>query len=44
LRILDPGMDAWLNFFGITTKLISTEAEETYEELRKKYLVKSMIK
>jgi len=44
LRILDPETDAWLNFFGTTTSLLSTEAEEVYEELRKKYLVKDMIK
>ncbi len=44
LRILDPNTDAWLNFFGITTSLLSTEANEIYEEFRKKYLVKEMIK
>lgn len=44
LRILDPEMDAWLNFFGTTTSLLSTEAKKRYEELRKKYLVKEMIK
>ncbi len=43
LRILDPSMDAWLNFFGITTSLLSTEAEVKYEEMRKKYLIKAMI-
>ncbi len=44
LRILDPEMDAWLNFFGTTTSLLSTQAEELYEELRKKYLVPEMIR
>ena len=44
LRILDPTMDAWLNFFGTTTALLSTEAKEVYEDLRKKYLTKDMIR
>ncbi len=44
LRILDPTTDAWLNFFGTTTSLISTEAKSIYEDLREKYLVESMIK
>ncbi len=43
LRILDPTMDAWLNFFGTTTALMSTEAKEIYAELRNKYLTKDMI-
>ena len=43
LRILDPTMDAWLNFFGTTTALLSTEAKEIYEELRKKYLTIDMV-
>ena len=42
-RILDPETDAWLNFFGTTTALMSTEAKQIYEELRKKYLTKDMI-
>jgi len=44
LRILDPETDAWLNFFGTTTSLLSTEAEQLYSGLREKYLVKEMIK
>ena len=44
LRLLDPTMDAWLNFFGTTTSLLSTEAEQIYEELREKYLVPEMIR
>ncbi len=44
LRLLDPETDAWLNFFGTTTSLLSTESKQIYEELRKKYLVKDMIK
>lgn len=43
-RILDPTTDAWLNFFGTTTKLLSTESGQIYEELRKRYLTKDMIK
>jgi len=44
LRILDPETDAWLNFFGTTTALLSSEAKEIYEDLRKRYLTKEMIK
>ena len=44
LRLLDPNTDAWLNFFGVTTALLSTESEQLYEELRKKHLTKEMIK
>ncbi len=44
LRILDPEMDAWLNFFGTTTALMSIEAKQIYADLRKKYLTKDMIK
>ncbi len=43
LRILDPETDAWLNFFGTTTALLSAEAKQIYEELRKKYLTKDMV-
>ncbi len=43
-RILDPETDAWLNFFGTTTSLLSTGSKQIYEELRKKYLVKEMVK
>ncbi len=43
LRVLDPTMDAWLNFFGTTTSLLSVESNQIYDEFRKKYLVKSMI-
>ncbi len=42
-RILDPETDAWLNFFGTTTSLLTAQSKLTYEELRKKYLVKEMI-
>jgi len=44
LRILDSETDAWLSFFGTTTSLLTTEARERYEELRKEYLTKEMIK
>ena len=44
LRILDPETDAWLNFFGTTTALLTAESKQIYEELRKKYLTKDMIK
>ncbi len=44
LRILDPEMDAWLNFFGTTTSLLTTGAKDKYEELRKTYLVPGMVK
>jgi len=44
LRILDPETDAWLNFFGTTTALLTEEAKQTYEELRKEYLVPGMVK
>jgi len=42
-RILDPLTDAWLNFFGRTDTLMSKEAEQMYEDLRKQYLTPDMI-
>ena len=43
-RILDPETDAWLNFFGSTTSLLSVESEQIYNDLRSTYLVPAMIK
>ena len=43
LRLLDPETDAWLNFFGVTTSLLSVESKKRYDEIRKKYLVKDMV-
>ena len=44
LRILDPTLDAWLNFFGRTDVVLSTEAEQVYNSLREQYLTEAMIK
>ena len=43
-RILDPELDAWLNFWGRTDKLMTTKAEEIYSNLRKQYLTTAMVK
>ena len=43
LRMMDPELDAWLNFFGTTDKLVTAKAKEVYADLRKQYLTDSMI-
>jgi len=44
LRILDPELDAWLNFWGNTDTVMSKEGAEIYENLRKQYLTEQMVK
>lgn len=43
LRLLDPELDAWLNFFGTTDKLLSAKAEVFYADIRSRYLTQEMV-
>jgi len=38
LRMLDPELDAWTYFFGVTDTLLSNESKKLYSELEKQYL------
>ena len=38
LRMLDPELDAWTYFFGVTDTLLSTESKNLYPQLEKQYL------
>lgn len=44
LRYLDPTLDAWCYFFGITDKLVTNQSEVEYDKLSKRYLTTSMAK
>ena len=43
LRKLSPDLDAWLAFFGRTTKFYSTTATNRYNEFREQFLTSDMI-
>lgn len=38
LRYIDPELDAWCYFFGITDKLITAQGQEVYDGLTKRYM------
>ena len=44
LRAADPTLDAWANFFGVTSTFISNEAKEIYTNLTSQYKTSSMVK
>jgi hypothetical protein len=43
LRYANPTLDAWLNFFGTVTVTQTTEAAALLADLKKQYLVESMV-
>jgi len=42
MRMIDPELDAWCYFFGITDTLLSAKSKERYAELEDKYIDNSM--
>ncbi|KKM04894.1 hypothetical protein LCGC14_1759620 [marine sediment metagenome] len=44
LRMVSPTLDAWLNFWGKTDKLLTPEAESIYTKLQKDFMTPEMIK
>lgn len=38
LRMIDPELDAWCYFFGVTDTLLSAEATEIYDRFKKEHL------
>jgi len=44
MRLADPELDAWLNFWGKVSSFKTPEAEQKYTAMRKQYLTASMAK
>ena len=44
LRVADPTLDAWLNFFGKASSFSTKESEQIFNNLNKQYLNESIIK
>ncbi len=42
LRMVDPTLDAWCYFFGITDTMLTKEAEQIYNDFTKQYMTPAM--